>query len=260
MYNIKIDAHTHTIFTKHAFSTISENAQAAAQKGLEALAMTDHFGLWILGFTKKREYELENHIKPSNLPKIMHGIRVYNGIEIDIIDFNGSLAGSEIYVDYMGYNTFGDYILAQKEFVIASLHYFDGFKNGSITKNTQMYIDVVCKKGVDMLGHPARAGIEFDILEVVRAAKAHNTLIEINSEDFKSKPMYIPIFTKIAEICAKENAYICVNSDAHSCFNIGNIDDALDMLESINFPQGLIANRDTICFEAALMRSDNANG
>ena len=37
-----LDTHTHTIASGHAYSTISEMAQAAADKGLELLAITEH--------------------------------------------------------------------------------------------------------------------------------------------------------------------------------------------------------------------------
>ena len=40
--NIIADTHTHTLACDHAYSTISENAAAAAGKGLRFLAMTEH--------------------------------------------------------------------------------------------------------------------------------------------------------------------------------------------------------------------------
>ena len=39
---ILVDTHTHTIASDHAYSTVLENAAAAARAGLEALAVTDH--------------------------------------------------------------------------------------------------------------------------------------------------------------------------------------------------------------------------
>ena len=36
-----LDTHTHTLASGHAYSTIRENAHAAAEKGLELLAITD---------------------------------------------------------------------------------------------------------------------------------------------------------------------------------------------------------------------------
>ena len=42
-YTIKCDTHTHTLFSKHAYSTIEENVRAAAEAGMELLASTDHY-------------------------------------------------------------------------------------------------------------------------------------------------------------------------------------------------------------------------
>ena len=36
------DLHTHTLASGHAYSTLTENAQAARLKGLELIAITDH--------------------------------------------------------------------------------------------------------------------------------------------------------------------------------------------------------------------------
>jgi len=44
MNKIKLvaDLHVHTISSGHAYSTVAEIIEAAAQKGLEAVALTDH--------------------------------------------------------------------------------------------------------------------------------------------------------------------------------------------------------------------------
>ena len=39
---IEADLHTHTLASTHAYSTIKENCQCAAEYGLKAIAMTDH--------------------------------------------------------------------------------------------------------------------------------------------------------------------------------------------------------------------------
>ena len=48
MYEIKCDTHTHTLYSRHAFSTIAENVKEATDTGLELLGSTDHFSamLW----------------------------------------------------------------------------------------------------------------------------------------------------------------------------------------------------------------------
>ena len=37
-----LDAHTHTIASGHAYSTLLENVNYAAEKGLELVGITDH--------------------------------------------------------------------------------------------------------------------------------------------------------------------------------------------------------------------------
>ena len=39
---IKLDLHTHTSFSPHAYSTLWENITFAKERGMEAIAMTNH--------------------------------------------------------------------------------------------------------------------------------------------------------------------------------------------------------------------------
>lgn len=39
---IELDVHTHTLASGHAFSTLQEMVQAAAEKGLKLLGITEH--------------------------------------------------------------------------------------------------------------------------------------------------------------------------------------------------------------------------
>ena len=40
---LRCDVHTHTLYSRHAYSTILENVHAAKEAGLELLGSTDHF-------------------------------------------------------------------------------------------------------------------------------------------------------------------------------------------------------------------------
>ena len=260
MYNLKVDTHVHTIYSKHAFSTVAENVAHATRKGLSAIAITDHFGLLLPWFDNKREYECENHIKSARLPNAAYGVRVFNGIEIDIIGLDGQLAGYEIDCKgYMGYDRFLDYLLESKELVIASVHYFDGMKDGSIAENTRMYTNVLSKPKVAILGHPNRVELEFDFKEVVAAAKTYNKIIEINAETISSRPHLKNRCLKIAQECAEQGVMVCVGSDAHVCYNVGEFEPALALLSEIDFPPNLIVNRSLETFEAALIKARGLN-
>ena len=77
---IEVDAHTHTVMSGHAWSTIQENCAAAAQKGMKALCMTDH------GFCMKGTGTIWTPWSFSQLPDVIGGIRVYPGMEFNLWD------------------------------------------------------------------------------------------------------------------------------------------------------------------------------
>ena len=80
-----LDTHTHTLASGHAYSTIRENARAAAEKGLELLAITEHAPrLWgscqtiyfqNLRVVDRRAYEVE----------------LLMGVELNILDERGTV-------------------------------------------------------------------------------------------------------------------------------------------------------------------------
>ena len=87
-----LDVHTHTVASGHAYSSLQEMAQAAADKGLEILGITEH-GPSIEG-TCPLLYFKNMHC----VPRQMYGIRLLMGCEINILDTKGTL---DINDDYM---------------------------------------------------------------------------------------------------------------------------------------------------------------
>ena len=45
---ITCDVHTHSLYSRHAYSTVEENVRAAAEHGFELLGVTDHFSSMFL--------------------------------------------------------------------------------------------------------------------------------------------------------------------------------------------------------------------
>ena len=85
MKKILIDAHTHTIASGHAYSSLQEMARAAADKGLQALGITEH-GPSIVG-TCPLVYFKNMFV----VPRQMYGIRILMGCEVNILDTKGGL-------------------------------------------------------------------------------------------------------------------------------------------------------------------------
>ncbi|MGI6120647.1 MAG: PHP domain-containing protein, partial [Desulfosporosinus sp.] len=83
--DIKVDLHTHTVASGHAYSTISENAQAALRKGIKLLGMTDH------GPSMPGTPHLYHFGNLSILPEELYGVRILPGVEANITNHEGEL-------------------------------------------------------------------------------------------------------------------------------------------------------------------------
>ena len=238
MYQIKTDLHVHSIFTNHAYSTIEENARYASSQGMEAIAITDHFGPLFLKDVQEGMFNIGNRVI---LPKEIYGVRVLKGVEIDIVDHEGHLAYHGMKNPMNPSVSIQERVLNGCEFVIASVHAWEKFRPATKLEHTKMYINVLRNPYVNMLGHSGRAGMEYEIDEVLKVAKEENKIIEINNHSFDLGPC--TICKTIAERCAELGVFIAVNSDAHFASYIGHYDNALAMLEEIHFPEELIVNR-----------------
>lgn len=93
-YSIKGDIHTHTLFSRHAYSTITENVAAARERGLEVLGSADHFSSMISPTVHIRDYQF--FINQSVWPRMWDGVMVLRGAETDILTLDGGLFGQDI--------------------------------------------------------------------------------------------------------------------------------------------------------------------
>ena len=85
MMKPQLDVHTHTVASGHGYSTIQEMAQAAADKGLQVLGITEH-GPSIPGTCGLLYFK-----NMFVVPRRMYGIRLLMGCEVNILDTEGPL-------------------------------------------------------------------------------------------------------------------------------------------------------------------------
>lgn len=250
MIKIKTDTHTHTLASGHAYSTIEENLRAGKEQGLELVGITDHFSSFFVPSTDFACFGF--FINKKALPEVWHGVRLLFGAEVDIIDLKGNLFGHDLYIPYPNKNgvklTYEEWILNRLDYLIASVHSKDFAANSTVVENTELYIKALEHENVKILGHIGRSGLEFDIDEVVKAAKSMNKMIEINEASFGHGETVRERCLKIALACAKYGTKIAVNSDAHSSFEIGKYPNTENFLDEIDFPVELIGNRDAETF------------
>jgi putative hydrolase len=264
MLHMACDVHTHTIFSRHAYSTIEENVRAAAELRVELLGSTDHFSCMLYperdGAFDVRDFQYLYNL--SAWPRVWCGVRLLRGVEADIVDLDGHLFGwdSPITEEINGHplaapTTLKDRVFGKIDYAIASIH-DDSFADGaSLAQTTACYVHALEDPKVLILGHTGRSGVPFDVDEVLSVAKEKGKLIEINEATLARHPQAVGQCQRIAERCAEMGVMVSTGTDAHISQSVGRVDHVRQMLERIHFPQKLVATRDAQTFLGVLERA-----
>ncbi|MGI6231040.1 MAG: phosphatase [Tractidigestivibacter sp.] len=252
---IACDVHTHTLFSRHAYSTLEEDVRAASEQGMELLGVTDHFSSMLFS-----EQTIQNWQYFMNLwawPREWHGVKLLRGCEADIVDLDGQLFGHDIVFREATTGgklarpiTLKDMAFRQCDYVIASVHDKRFTQGVSRAKITEMYLKVLADPKVLILGHVGRTGLDFDLNEVLLAAKERGKLIEINESSLiaQKRAGSIDNCRRIAERCAELGVSISFGSDSHVASLVGHHEATDELLAEVDFPAELIACRDAQAF------------
>lgn len=226
------DLHTHTIYSTHAYSTVTENAKAAADRGLLAIAMTDH------SLSTPEPGHHWHFVNMRILPPSIAGVRVLHGVEANVLDGDGTLDMSVELLDKM-------------ELVIASMHN-SIMKPCTVEENTQAWLTVAANPRVDIIGHCGTPNFRFDYERVIPEFGRYGKVVEINEGTFRVRSDSAENCRQIALLCKQHGVHISVNSDAHYHDHIGRYEKSLAMLQEIDFPEELIVNSSRERLEAYL--------
>ncbi|MEL7610388.1 MAG: phosphatase [Bacillota bacterium] len=214
------DIHTHSISSGDAFSTISENAAAAAARGLKFLATTDHA-------PGKPGAPLPHYfLNLRTLPRMLGGVFLLSGAEIDLLDYDGALDLPQS-------------TLAKLDIVVASMH-VDVIAPATKKDHTRGWLAVAENPDIDVIGHCGDPRFDFDHEEVVKAFARADKIVEINTASVHTRPGSEENCENIVRLCMKHGVRLVVNSDAHHSCRIGDFGWGLEMLKRLNVPKELV--------------------
>ena len=226
-----LDSHSHTIMSGHAYNTMQEMALAAKEKGLQALAITDH-GPTIHG-TCHPIYFTNFKV----VDRFMYGIELLLGVELNIVDYQGNVDLPSNY-------------LKRIDVGIASIHpnvgngeQYPPYVPGDIKENTRAYLGAIENPDVDIIGHSGYVNCPYDYEKVARRAKELHKLIEINAKTLADRKENIGNCREIALTCKRLGTGISVGSDAHFSMSVGDLSKVYEFLSEIDFPEELIISR-----------------
>lgn len=229
--NIELDVHTHTVASGHAYSSLQEMAQAASEKGLKLLGITEHAPS--LPGAPRAIYFHNLHV----VPRRMYGIDLLLGAELNIMDPTGRLDMDE---DQMG----------RLDIRIAGIHSLC-YQPGTKAENTEGLINVIQNPWIDIISHPGDGTAELEFEPIVRAAKEAGTLLEINNSSLKpirNKESARSNNLEILRLCKEYESPVILGSDAHISFDIANFQYLKPLLAEAEFPEELIVNNDAEAF------------
>jgi len=196
--DIQGDLHMHTTASDGALD-VRGMINAARARGYRYLAITDHSKAVAIahGLDDKRLLAQVKEI--AALRKEFGDMDVFAGIEVDVLR-DGSLDIS-------------DEVLAQLDFVIASVHFSTEM---SAAEMTRRMIAAIAHPYVDCIAHPTgrligeRLPYAVDMNAVIEAARAHHTALEINAS-----PHRLDLNEQHADMARRAGVPLCINTDAH---------------------------------------------
>jgi DNA polymerase (family 10) len=197
--DIQMELHCHSTWSDGK-QTIEAMAQAAVDRGMKLLAITDHsYSLGIAnGLTVERLHEQRKEIEKVR-KKFDGQLTILQGTEMEI-RADGSL-------------DFDDDTLAWLDFVIASLHTGNRQPREQVTMRM---LSALNNPHVDMIAHPTnrlipdREGADLDIDAVLKAANETDTILEINAN-----PRRLDLNDITAKRAAEMGIKITIDTDAH---------------------------------------------
>ena len=196
--DIKGVLHVHTNASDGA-NTLEEMARAATEAGYAYLGIADHSKSSVYAGGLSLERLKEQGLKIDQLNGVLEGIRLLKGSEVDILA-DGSL-------DYP------DEVLADLDFVVASVH---SRFNMETKEMTERIVKAVANPHVNVLAHPtgrlllSRESYALNVEEIIEAARKYNVVIELNAN-----PRRLDLDWRHLRRVKEAGVKVAISPDAH---------------------------------------------
>jgi DNA polymerase (family 10) len=171
--DIRGDFHLHTI-ASDGDCDISELVETAQSFGYKYICITDH----------SKSSAIANGLSARQLAQQIRQIRKLNETVKDITIF----AGGEVDILAGGQMDFEDELLAELDFVVASVHSGMASPRGKVTSRTLKAMD---NPYVTCIGHPTgrligqREAMDLDMAAVIEHAAQTHTALEVNANPWR---------------------------------------------------------------------------
>lgn len=202
--DIRGDFHMHTV-ASDGRNSIEEMAEAAQQRGYNFLCITDH----------SESSVVANGQSPKRLAKQIEQIRkIAAGLKAITL-----WAGAEVDIGADGSLDFDDKLLAELDYVVASIHSGLNSPREKVTMRTLKAMD---SPYVSCIGHPTgrllgqREAMDLDIARVIEHAAQTHTALEINANPYR-----LDLKDVHCKMAVEAGVKLAIGTDAHSTAGLG---------------------------------------
>jgi len=236
--DVRGDLHMHTT-ESDGRATLQEMAEAARERGLDYIAITDHSKSLAMtnGLDEKRAVAFAHQVREMNQKEL--GLRVFSGLECDIMrDGKMDLA---------------DDALAELDWVVGSVHSYMNLEPAEMTDRLLRALECPSLRAI---GHPTgrillhRDAFPFDFEVVAAEAARRNVYLEINAS-----PERLDLSATLIRTAKAKGCKFVISTDAHHPKHLANMSYGVRMARRGWLgPSDILNTRSAEDFTAAIRR------
>ena len=217
--NIKGALHNHTTLSDGEAS-LEQMADAAQRMGWNWLGIADHSPTLQIAHGASAEDLLDQHKTMQKYNKEWENsgvdFKLFSGVESDILE-DGKL-------DHP------DEVLAQIDYVVASVHAMGRWRSRDESQNTEDLLKCLEHPATTVLGHPTgrilqgRDGYEIDLHTILEHMSEANKEGNLKAVELNASPYRLDLDWRLCKRAKELQVPVVINPDAHSVQGLGDID------------------------------------
>ena len=217
--NIKGALHNHTTLSDGEAS-LEQMADAAQRMGWNWLGIADHSPTLQIAHGASAEDLLDQHKTMQKYNKEWENsgvdFKLFSGVESDILE-DGKL-------DHP------DEVLAQIDYVVASVHAMGRWRSRDESQNTEDLLKCLEHPATTVLGHPTgrilqgRDGYEIDLHTILEHMSEANKEGDLKAVELNASPYRLDLDWRLCKRAKELQVPVVINPDAHSVQGLGDID------------------------------------
>ncbi len=200
------DLHMHTT-ESDGRATLAEMAEAARERGLDYIAITDHSKSLAMtnGLDEKRAVAFAHQVREMNQKEL--GLRVFSGLECDIMRDGAMDLSNDA--------------LAELDWVVGSVHSYMNLESAEMTDRLLRALECPSLRAI---GHPTgrillhRDPFPFDFEAVAAEAARRNVYLEINAS-----PERLDLSGTLIRTAKAKGCKFVISTDAHHPKHLANM-------------------------------------